>query len=82
MLTDTPSWSRNFSSNHFSEGLIPVKIEKQVRLCNEKGESIIFPSFDNAGDFADGLAPVQIGDKWGYIDHGGKVVIGSAVRWG
>ena len=28
-----------------------------------------------AGDFSDGLAPVQVGDRWGYIDKNGKVAI-------
>ena len=27
------------------------------------------------GDFADGLAPVKIGDKWGYMNHEGTLVI-------
>lgn len=31
--------------------------------------------YDNAGDFSEGLAPVRINDKWGFIDRTGKMVI-------
>ena len=31
--------------------------------------------FDNCGRFAEGLAPVQIGDSWGFVDTAGSVVI-------
>ena len=27
------------------------------------------------GSFAAGLAPAKVGDKWGYIDHSGSMVI-------
>jgi hypothetical protein len=30
---------------------------------------------DETGKFSDGLAPVQIGNKWGYIDKAGKIAI-------
>ena len=30
------------------------------------------------GDFASGLAPAKIGDKWGFIDHAGTIVIAPA----
>ena len=33
-------------------------------------EFIIEPKFDGAGSFLEGLAPVKINEKWGYI---GKV---------
>jgi hypothetical protein len=35
----------------------------------------IAPQFAAAGDFNEGLAAVQIGNKWGYIDRNGKQVI-------
>jgi hypothetical protein len=31
--------------------------------------------FDGVGDFSGGLAPAKIGDKWGYIDTAGRLVI-------
>src|SRR5438876_6749370 len=35
----------------------------------------IKPQFDDARGFSDGLAPVKISGKWGYIDKTGGVVI-------
>ncbi|EMO07648.1 putative lipoprotein [Leptospira borgpetersenii str. Noumea 25] len=37
--------------------------------------SIIQPQFNRVGKFSGGLAPVQVGDKWGYIDFTGTLVI-------
>ena len=36
---------------------------------------IITPLFESAGLFYDGLAAVEINDKWGYINEVGKIVI-------
>lgn len=36
---------------------------------------IVSPKFDNAGSFSEGLAAVKVGDKWGFIDKTGKMVI-------
>ena len=36
----------------------------------------IQPQFDLALGFSEGLAAVQVGKKWGYIDTSGKMVIG------
>jgi hypothetical protein len=36
---------------------------------------VIKPAFDDARKFRDGLAPVNVTDKWGYIDTRGKVVV-------
>jgi hypothetical protein len=66
---------RNFASNHFSEGLMPVKIEKKYGYVDEQVKMIIFPQFEDAGDFSEGLAPVKRDGKWGYVDHQGRVVI-------
>ena len=31
--------------------------------------------FDDAGSFADGLAPIRVGELWGYVDRGGRMVV-------
>ncbi|PSO79918.1 MAG: hypothetical protein BRC51_06045 [Cyanobacteria bacterium SW_12_48_29] len=36
---------------------------------------VINPQFDYAGEFSEGLAPIKISDKWGYIDKTGEMVI-------
>jgi DNA-binding transcriptional regulator/RsmH inhibitor MraZ len=44
--------------------------------CGDKGEMVISPRFEDAGDFAaNGLARVRVGDKWGYINEKGEEVI-------
>jgi WG containing repeat len=43
------------------------------------GNVVIKPQFEAVGEFSEGLAPVMIGDKWGYINRKGKVLI--APRW-
>jgi hypothetical protein len=35
---------------------------------------VIAARFDQAGIFAEGLAPVATGLKWGYLDQNGKFV--------
>lgn len=35
----------------------------------------IAPQFDSAWSFSEGLAPVEVGGKWGYVDKTGKYAI-------
>ncbi len=37
--------------------------------------SVIQPQFDKVGQFSESLAPVRIGNKWGFIDYTGTFVI-------
>jgi hypothetical protein len=39
------------------------------------GKIVINPQFDRCGHFVDGLAAVEVGQQWGYIDTTGKFVI-------
>lgn len=66
---------RNFASDHFSEGLISVKIGDKYGFADTEGRLVIFPRFDGAGDFVEGLAPVESGDKWGYVGRDGEMKI-------
>ena len=46
------------------------------------GTWIASPQFDEAKTFSEGLAAVKVGEKWGYIDKAGQVVIAAQfVRW-
>jgi len=36
---------------------------------------VIPPQYDAASDFSEGLAAVKIGEKWGFIDKMGKIVV-------
>lgn len=38
-------------------------------------EMIIKPQYDDARGFSEGLAPVKVGDKWGFVDENNKMVI-------
>ena len=39
------------------------------------GNEVINPRFEAAGVFEDGIAPVKMGGKWGFVDKTGKNVI-------
>jgi WG containing repeat len=43
-------------------------------FINSKG-IVIPPQFDGVCDFSEGLAGVQVGDQWGFINHAGEMVI-------
>ncbi|MFN2596364.1 MAG: WG repeat-containing protein [Pyrinomonadaceae bacterium] len=66
---------RNFASDHFSEGLMPVRVGDKYGFADAEGRLVVFPRFDYAGDFGEGLAPVKIKDKWGYVARDGGVKI-------
>ncbi len=38
-------------------------------------------SYAGFGEFSEGLAPVLVGRKWGYVDHGGNFTIEPDLRW-
>jgi len=42
---------------------------------------VIPPQFDLTYGFSEGLAAVQTGKKWGYIDAAGKIVIAPQEFW-
>jgi len=44
-------------------------------FIDKTGKMVIAANFANAGDFAEGLAPVEVNGKWGYIDKLGSFVI-------
>lgn len=47
----------------------------KIGLMNIKGELIFTPQFDAVNSFVNGIAVVQVGSKFGYIDTFGRVVI-------
>ena len=54
---------------------IPTKDENEKWGYKQLGEWVISPKYEKAGDFGEGIAPVRIGGKWGFIDKDGKTVI-------
>ncbi len=62
-------------AHDFSEELAAVMVENGLYgYIDKKGRMIIEPAYNNADKFKCGLASVQKGDKWIYIDAVGKVV--------
>ena len=67
-------------ASSFGEGLAAVRsFGQMLRYIDQSGKTVIAPQFMAAGEFGDGLAPVQIhandGMRWGYIGRNGKLVI-------
>ena len=49
---------------------------------DKTGSFVINPQFDYAGNFAkNGLAWVEVGEKYGYIDKSGSLVIDPQFDW-
>jgi hypothetical protein len=60
----------------FSEGLAAVQDDSgKFGFIDRRGNLVIPPQFDFALSFAEGLAPVLVGDKVGYVDRTGRMVI-------
>ena len=51
-------------------GMAPIPVNYKQGFINREGKF-----FDNVGTFSEGLRCVKIGDKWGYINQVGKIVI-------
>ncbi|MCL4465053.1 MAG: WG repeat-containing protein, partial [Chloroflexi bacterium] len=66
----------------FQGGLAPVYLKGGVLVdgascsyIDKTGKVVFNRVFERAGDFSEGLAPVQIDGKWGFIDASGTMVI-------
>ena len=58
-----------------SSALYPVMSVGKYGYMNKSAKVVIPPQFDRAGLFADGLAAVAVGNRWGFIDQSGKLAI-------
>ena len=66
-------------ANKFSEGLACAVMDNgKPQFINKEGK-IMFTVEDaqTCGGFSEGLAPVKIKGKWGFIDNTGKVIINA-----
>lgn len=67
-----PKYSDGFS---FKNGLARVQIApSQWGFINKTGE-IVIPPKDDARNFSEGMAAVQINNQWGYVDKKGAIVL-------
>jgi len=55
--------------------LYQIRVNQLYGYIDATGRTIISPRFDEAGDFAEGLARARVEDKWGFIDTTGTFVI-------
>ncbi len=59
-----------------NEGLTRVSLKNQKNGFVDKNNKVIIPfKYENVFDFSEGLAPVKLNGKWGYIDKKDNVVI-------
>lgn len=62
-----------------SEGLVPICLDGRSGFANLQGQIVIQPAYRAVGTFSEGVAPVVVGspegDKIGYIDKTGKLVL-------
>lgn len=69
-----------YPSNDFHEGLASVSYHVgkgvwKMGFIDKTGRFAIEPQYQEAGDFHEGMAAVQVDDKCGFIDKTGKMVI-------
>jgi len=57
----------------FSEGLIAVRQDRKLGYMDLEGNIAIEPHYDQGGEFAEGLAAVQLEGHWMFIDKAGAV---------
>lgn len=61
-----------------SEGLVAIdKNDKGYGFYDTNGDAVIQPKYEDAGFFSEGLAPVKLNGRWGYVNHAGKDTFGE-----
>ena len=55
--------------------LKPTKQDGKWGFVNERKAVVITYTFDEVRPFSEGLAGVRVGDKWGFIDSAGEMII-------
>lgn len=68
-----PKYAYRFSIEYRYDDMISIKGRKYI-FIDRSGKQIP-GKFDDVGDFNDGIAPVKIDNKWGYINKEGVFVI-------
>ena len=58
-----------------NSGLYPMDLNGKYGFIDKSGKTVIAPQFEEAGEFADGLAWIRQGSRSGYINTKGVVVI-------
>jgi hypothetical protein len=74
--THSSPYDDEFAIGNFSEGLVKMEdvASHKWGYINRVGKVVIEPQFDEAEDFMDGVAFVEIDDKRAYINKSGKYI--------
>lgn len=76
LFTVTYPEAKSLVVNNFSEGLAKVRSDSEkTGFIDKTGKFVIQPQPYDIGDFASGLAVINVNGKHGYIDKTGKIVI-------
>jgi len=58
---------------------LPAGLRQSGALCKysfiDRAGSILSGRFDGVEDFSEGVAPIQVGKLWGYVDKSGTIVV-------
>lgn len=65
----------------FAEGLAAVNYNGSWGFINKAGRMVIKPRFEYATAFSDGLASVEIGQKWASLTRPENGLLSRALRW-
>jgi WG containing repeat len=65
---------RFYVTGALSEGWVSVKEDRFYKFIGKDGK-VLVGGFDGAKDFSEGLAPIIVGAKWGYLDLLGNIAI-------
>ena len=66
-----PPIHHSASGIDFAEGLVADRVKRKVGFMDRTGRIAIQPKYDDVFPFSDGLAPVELEGKWGYVDKTG-----------
>lgn len=73
--------STEFFAFPFCDGLAKYRSSNdKVGFIDKKGLTRIEPQYDEASEFSNGFAAVQMDKKWGYIDKNGNYIIDPIFR--
>ena len=72
-----PVSSKELSIFEPSDGLVRIQknLVSPAKYINKEGKVVLEVPYHYAGDFAEGLAHIKIGDLWGYMNKKGEIVI-------
>lgn len=64
-----------FAQNEQTLLIAPVKDNGKWGYINDAGKFVVFPKYEFANDFSEGLAAVKVNGIWGFVNGNGKYVI-------